>query len=387
MLRIDKIDLININSISNLSIKFQNGVNILCGTNGVGKTTILECLAISINGRPFYRIKNSVSSFSGQINTTLIHNDSIIRKCIDVYPDNSFGFARISDEMIYYNISHRSTSRRHPFDLDRVRIMSPLDAIIMWFYRNYYEDENLSNAKSNNLQIVNQIFNRIDQNIFFSELQITTQKRKTSFNEERNEEYRSVTLLVKTPHGIIDFNDLSSGYKACFTILLDIIRYVEKLHKIEVRDFSGVVLIDEIDQHLHPEWQSKIVSIIKWLIPNAQLIFTTHSPHVIQSAQSGEIIPLGVDENNNIYIRDLPESQKYGYQGWTIEEILVHVMGLSNPMSKIFQEKLKMFEKGLAEDDPLLVRENFYALKSMLFSKNPLLALLRIQAAEYMEDE
>lgn len=185
----------------------------------------------------------------------------------------------------------------------------------------------------------------------------------------------------------MDINYLSSGYKASFTILLDLIRQLERTLNEEVQEYQGVILIDEIDLHLHPEWQSKITSIIRWLVPKAQLIVTTHSPHVIQSANSGEIIPLVVDEDNNVYVRNLPKSNKYGYQGWNVEEILVHVMGLEDPMSIVFREKIKNFEVGLSKDDKNQVIDAFNALNSMLHPSNPLSALIKIQASEYLEED
>jgi predicted ATP-binding protein involved in virulence len=55
---------------------------------------------------------------------------------------------------------------------------------------------------------------------------------------------------------------------------------------------QGVVLIDEIDQHLHPNWQRKVVGDLKAAFPNIQFVATTHSPYVVQSLQSDEIINL-----------------------------------------------------------------------------------------------
>lgn len=57
-------------------------------------------------------------------------------------------------------------------------------------------------------------------------------------------------------------------------------------------DFDGIIMIDEIDIHLHPQWQAKIVNVLKETFPNAQIIATTHSPSVLQTAKAEEIIPL-----------------------------------------------------------------------------------------------
>ncbi|MBK7436994.1 MAG: AAA family ATPase [Saprospiraceae bacterium] len=52
------------------------------------------------------------------------------------------------------------------------------------------------------------------------------------------------------------------------------------------------ILIDEIDLHLHPSWQVKIVKALKTTFPNVQFIVTTHSPLVLSSVKRGEIIAL-----------------------------------------------------------------------------------------------
>lgn len=65
MLRIKALKIQNINSISNLNLQFSDGLNILCGTNGVGKTTILESIAGVMRGR--MNVRTSVTSNHGQI--------------------------------------------------------------------------------------------------------------------------------------------------------------------------------------------------------------------------------------------------------------------------------------------------------------------------------
>ncbi|MFJ5476950.1 AAA family ATPase [Enterococcus faecium] len=63
-------------------------------------------------------------------------------------------------------------------------------------------------------------------------------------------------------------------------------------------------MIDEVDMHLHPAWQREIVRTLKETFPNAQFIITTHSPSVLQDLESDEIIPLEIDEKNNVKIKN-----------------------------------------------------------------------------------
>lgn len=97
----------------------------------------------------------------------------------------------------------------------------------------------------------------------------------------------------------ISMSDMSEGYRASLAMLIDIYRLmVETYGARDLIDASeegvivnrpGVVLIDEIDAHLHPQWQRKIGFWLKEHFPKIQFIVTTHSPIVCQAADKGRI--------------------------------------------------------------------------------------------------
>jgi predicted ATP-binding protein involved in virulence len=89
-----------------------------------------------------------------------------------------------------------------------------------------------------------------------------------------------------------------------------------------VRQSKGIVMVDEIDMHLHPNWQRTVVSDLKKAFPNIQFIVTTHSPFIVQSLQVEELINLDkiVDvDPENLGIEDVasqimnvnPKGSKY----------------------------------------------------------------------------
>lgn len=86
-----------------------------------------------------------------------------------------------------------------------------------------------------------------------------------------------------------DFNTMSMGYAAIFDIISDLMIRME--HK-KRYDLEGVVLIDEIETHLHVELQKKILPILSELFPNLQFIITTHSPFVLSSAKDSVVYDL-----------------------------------------------------------------------------------------------
>lgn len=86
-----------------------------------------------------------------------------------------------------------------------------------------------------------------------------------------------------------DFNTMSAGYFAVFNIIGDLMMRMESQHRL---DLEGIVLIDEIETHLHVELQKQIVPILTELFPNIQFIMTTHSPFVLNSAQNAVVYDL-----------------------------------------------------------------------------------------------
>ncbi|WP_159038461.1 AAA family ATPase [Brumimicrobium mesophilum] len=90
----------------------------------------------------------------------------------------------------------------------------------------------------------------------------------------------------------LNFDQLSEGYKSIIIFVSDVIFRLQKNQpKIKViEDLSGIVLVDEIDLHLHPKWQKVIISKLRKLLPNVQFMFSTHSPSIIQGASDEAII-------------------------------------------------------------------------------------------------
>lgn len=86
-----------------------------------------------------------------------------------------------------------------------------------------------------------------------------------------------------------DFNSMSMGYSAVFDIIGDLIMRMESQRRY---DLEGLVLIDEIETHLHVELQKDILPILTELFPNLQFIVSTHSPFVLSSAKNAVIYDL-----------------------------------------------------------------------------------------------
>lgn len=96
--------------------------------------------------------------------------------------------------------------------------------------------------------------------------------------------------------GLVPFNSLSDGYRNMVGMVADIAHRASRLNPHFGTDAplltKGVVLVDEMDLHLHPKWQRRVVSDLKKAFPSIQFIGTTHSPFILQSLEPGEVIDL-----------------------------------------------------------------------------------------------
>ena len=142
-----------------------------------------------------------------------------------------------------------------------------------------------------------------------------------------------------------DFNTLSSGYSAVLDIVVDLIMRMEKTsnRKFEY-DMSGIVLIDEIETHLHLELQKNIMNLLTTIFPNIQFIVTTHSPFILNSMDNAVIYDL----ENHILIEngltDIP------YKG--IVEGYFKVDSLSKELQEKFEKyKILVHKEHLTDED------------------------------------
>jgi len=145
-----------------------------------------------------------------------------------------------------------------------------------------------------------------------------------------------------------------------------------------------IILIDELELHLPPEWQAKIAKILVQVFPQTQFITTTHSPHILQGANPDEIIALA-SEDSKIYRRTL-DGGEYGYQGWTVEEILVDVMGMSSTRTEGYYQELNRFEIAIDNDDSAAAEAAYVELDNLLHPNNHMRKLLKLELASVMGD-
>lgn len=141
------------------------------------------------------------------------------------------------------------------------------------------------------------------------------------------------------------YSDMSDGYRNMLGMVADIAHRAARLNPHlggnVVRETPGIVLIDEIDQHLHPKWQRNVVDDLKRVFPNIQFIATTHSPFIIQSMNRGEVLDLNSMVDVRIEGQNSEPAPSFAYEDKSIEDIVEDIMGIKLPqISKRKQDML-----------------------------------------------
>lgn len=384
MLKINNIKIAGIGPIKNLDLTFDNNFNIICGQNGIGKTTVLDCLAqsfgmhnssvkrtagidngswnvnVSINGENQQRIFNTTSFLPNESNIQTAgfyqnSNDIIVFKTHRDIPYQHLGSLNTDPQKNFHQFAQETMQGSLPHDLKN------------WFVNRHLwsaHPNHLDEHQVKNIILAKECFSILNSNISFSKV-----------NPNSND------IMLNTPNGEIYFEYLSSGYKSCMAVLIGLIKEIEFRYKNPskfIKDFDGIVFIDEIDLHLHPEWQAKIYDALKIILPNAQVFTSTHSPHIIQVANANEIIPLTLDETNEVKLNPII-NQEYGCQGWTVEEILTDVMGMTETRTSTYLDAISNFNIAIDNDDIETANAQFLILDTMLHPENSLKKILKIQ--------
>ncbi len=152
-------------------------------------------------------------------------------------------------------------------------------------------------------------------------------------------------------HGVaIPFGALSDGYRAYLGWISDLLSHMCVACSLDMSllDCEGVVMVDEIDLHIHPEWQRTIVPQIARTLPHLQFIFTTHSPLVVGSLEKENIWLVARRGRQPALSR--PDEEVYGLSA---DQILrSDLFGLSSTRNPAFSSELAALAKRIERGEP-----------------------------------
>ena len=292
---------------------------ILTGNNGSGKTSLLEALqtyldSVSKDNEP-YRSRNALMLYQGALEQARKRNDQNlilqmeknISLCEETIEKSTAGvdleFSHETGEIksafdhgnfiLAYFGATRAFHSPEPKHVEKTILKDSygINESTRSIFLSYLLDLKMTQA----LAIVKKDLKKAeDIEEWFDRLQSNLRDLydDPSLLIEFNEETFRFSLIVKDREPF-DFNTASDGFSAILDIIIDLILRMQLQDK-RVTEFlvPGVVLIDEIENHLHLELQKKVLSILTELFPNIQFIVTTHSPFVLNSIDNATVYDL-----------------------------------------------------------------------------------------------
>ncbi|KAB8142299.1 AAA family ATPase [Chloroflexia bacterium SDU3-3] len=161
------------------------------------------------------------------------------------------------------------------------------------------------------------------------------------FSDVRVTDESEPTMVLRKGQRTLGVSQLSDGERGMLSLVLDVARRLSLANPTladPLREGQAVILIDEIDLHLHPRWQRSVVGRLAATFPQCQFIATTHSPFVIQSLKPGQLINLDPESDEEGYAED--------YADKSIEDISEDVMGIELPQkSQRYLDMMKTAEE------------------------------------------
>lgn len=276
-------------SIDHINLDGINGAKevYFLGENGDGKSLVLMALHLAFNGR--YIDQRYTFEHTGKIRDILKENKYLIFNARDTNGTSYGGEKLVFLQNFYAYGVHRGRYNSEKYE--QYGFMTLYDTDLQLFsperlLRDSYSFslEKIANRDTElNGRYLKPEFIPLDTLInLFSNLLENNVEIKVSINEVR---------FVEKGFNLT-FSQLSEGYKNIMIWISDLIYRFQKTQPLvnKLEDFKGVVLVDEIELHLHPIWQRKFISQLRHFFPNIQFIFTTHSPTIIQGASEEAVI-------------------------------------------------------------------------------------------------
>lgn len=349
-MRIESIKIDNFRGLRSVDIpQLDKRVNLFVGINGSGKSSILDALALVFSwftarmlspkgrGRDISKFDVSLNSSSGCLielglpdgdiwklfkNLKYRKKDSSnlssmnkmianLRDKLEIYPDEAVPLiAYYGVERIVSSVSIRGGKRDGFSQLEAYRNAlrggNTFDGFFKWFKQSEdYENERFKenqDFRDRGLETVRRVVKKIFPE--YSDLKVSR---------------RPLAMTIRKGEEVFRIDQLSEGEKNYIALVCDIARRLVLANPVgDPLQGEGIIMIDEVDLHLHPAWQQTIVSKLTDIFPNCQFFMTTHSP-VVASDVKGKVFLItdGMIEEHKTY-------------GKLSKDILTNVFNVSN---------------------------------------------------------
>lgn len=333
-MKIKKVKFNNHEIFKNLEVDFcdVNGepldTIVLIGENGAGKTTLLRDVfdAMQIDDRGYNEISDSETHLNNGACCVTIKTEN--KEVGMIHPDVRIGIGlEINDPKIVYMPTEinfeklNKVDNTFKFEPDFFNIVDQnMTQNIPSLIATKINQEIFKNRKKIIEEVINEVCKMINK--VFACLDLDVKLIGLSEN------YETKPIFKNSLGKEFDINGLSSGEKQLFLRVLS-------LKFLEVN--NSIILIDEPEISLHPQWQSKIIKLYENIGQNNQLIIATHSPHIVGNIEAKQLRIMKKGKAGIAIINGENIEETYGQN---VENILKVIMGIDNVRNDDISEKL-----------------------------------------------
>ena len=406
-MKLKSVEIENYRAIEKLKLSLDPSLTVLHGDNGYGKTSVLSAIAVGLGDEamlgPFLDVfiyfceedwregagnpLVSLTSMDGKAcerpgtrsvvkrkkaeEEMSVHRENLEEALVeDSHADNNdmpicvlYGTDRTVSDVPESVVSPRHLPRRVS-RLDALKgalsARTDFEDLFAWFY--FKEDEELREQKE-----------RRDFDYQLKEVSAVRQAISSMLPEVSDPRTESnpprFVVSQKSEQGQaekLSLDQLSGGYRIVLALAADLARRMVQgnPHLDDPLESEAVVLIDEVELHLHPKWQQRILGDLQRTFPNAQFIVSTHSPQVLTTVEPQRIVELSREDDR--IVAGAPAGATYGAEAG---DVLSVVMGVKerpeNEFTKALDQYRRLVREGQWESEEAL------ALRASLESMSP----------------
>lgn len=390
-MHIDSIRLVNFRCHKDLTVNFNDRFNVIVAANGGGKTSLLRALCAALAGPLGFvgvGTPNQLENDSVRLDTQ-VHAGRF--RFEDAYPVDLHVQAKCADHPVEWMLRKESavqptTLLGHQATVFFQQWLSGANAEPLPVFAFYPAGRVWASSQTNHLQAAVSRNSRLDGYEFWwdasqaasltiwlvarcLERMQTATEIGGRFDDVRDDElalvntalavvlenFRGIRFDMKRSALLVEwnnggepnlFNDLSDGQRSMIFLIADIARRIcllnPQLGMEALQKTHGVILIDELDVHLHPHWQRLLVRGLKAAFPSVQFITASHSPQIIGELHPDEIILLSKEGVSHPQVS----------YGLTSSQVLEDIMG-AEARTPVVEDKLEeifnLIQQGLLD--------------------------------------
>jgi uncharacterized protein (TIGR02646 family) len=305
---IEWVEIRNFKAISDLRINFPHGSSermgwkVLLGENGAGKSSVLQAVALALLGP--------------HASNGLLKPKKLLRRLPGRNKRAEEGIIRVQLSKAPHPVELRFNAKTYDYSESS---HPPIDLLFRAYGATRLLPRHRRRAKpkdapvSTAANLFNPFIPVCDANAWLANL-----RTKESFASAA----LSLKDLLRIPNNVwlhrergkvivplngvkITLDELSAGYESILVLAVDIMSAVHGTQH-DLSQTGGIVLLDEIDAHLHPRWKMEIVPALRRCFPNIQFLVTTHEPLCLRGLQDGEISLMHREAGEILVDDDLP---------------------------------------------------------------------------------